>query len=224
MAQHAAPVAHHFDDARQQRTAAELGMWAFLASEVLFFGGLFTGYAQYRAWYADAFAAASRHLDVLLGSINTAVLLASSLTVALALDAAQRADRKSLLRLLLVTITLAVLFLAIKGHEYHAEYEKHKYPGAHFQWDGETGRTASDGAAPLMAARAELFFGFYFAMTGLHALHMLVGLGVMGWLAVGAWRGRFLGEAATPVEMAGLYWHFVDIVWVFLFPLLYLVG
>ena len=213
-------VAHHFDDYAQQRQSAELGMWGFLASEALFFSGLFLGYAQYRHWYPETFSAGSSRLDVWLGALNTGVLLTSSLTMALAVHAAGKHAQRRAWRLLMATALLAAAFLGIKATEYRSEFEHHKFPGPAFRWEGaETGEEASAG---VLAARAELFFGFYFAMTGLHAAHMVVGLGLLSWLILQTYRGRFLGLDATPVEMVGLYWHFVDVVWVFLFPLLYL--
>ncbi len=168
----------------------------------------------------EAFAAASRQLNVVLGSINTAVLLSSSLTVALAVRAGQTGDRRQQVRYLLLTMLLGVAFLAIKGVEYSEEFEKHLVPGLHFSTQALRLPT---GVSELVVRRAELFFVFYFFMTGLHAFHMIVGLGVFAVIAVMAARGRFTPEYHTPLELAGLYWHFVDIVWVFLYPLLYLI-
>ena len=205
-------LAEQFDDLEQQRSAALLGMWIFLATEVLFFGGLFLAYTVYRYLHPSVFAAASRHTEVLLGGANTAILLLSSTLMALAVRAAQLGDRKQLVRLLLGTAVLGIGFMAVKGFEYHLDFSEHLVPGGHFQWQE---------ADP---ATAELFFWLYFAMTGLHAIHVTVGIVLMLVLAVLAWRGRFEGGNYMPVEIAGLYWHFVDIVWVFLFPLLYLAG
>jgi cytochrome c oxidase subunit III len=226
-------VAHHFDDAEQQYTATELGMWLFLATEVLFFGGLFCLYTVYRIWYHAAFIAGSHHLDVVLGSVNTAVLLTSSLTMVLAVHAAQINDRRGIARYLLFTILLGVLFLGIKGYEYHEKYVENLIPGQRFSpIEADTGqpdpgpivgpsRTTQSINAEI--GHMELFFSFYFAMTGLHALHMIIGIAILGVLAIAARRGSYSKEYFTPVEMTGLYWHFVDIVWVFLFPLLYLI-
>jgi cytochrome c oxidase subunit 3 len=204
-------LAHHFEDAEQQREAGTLGMWVFLATEVLFFGGLFTAYSVYRWSYPEAFAEASRHLDVLLGAINTAVLICSSLTMAMAVHAAQLGRRRGQVLFLLATIALGSAFLVIKGFEYHHKFVEHLVPGPHFFDPGPH------------AAQVQLFFSLYFAMTGMHALHMVVGVGLLAWLAGGARRGRYDGAYYSPVENVGLYWHFVDIVWIFLFPLLYLV-
>jgi cytochrome c oxidase subunit 3 len=203
-------VAHHFDDAEQQYDAASLGMWLFLATEVLFFGGLFAGYALYRFWYPEAFHIGSHHLDLVLGTINTGVLLASSLTMALAVRAAQTNDNPSAARFLGWTILLGSVFLGVKAYEYYHKFVEHLVPGAHFQ-------------LPADPPQVELFFSFYFARTGLHATHMVIGVVILAVLLVAARRGKFSADCFTPVEMTGLYWHFVDIVWVFLFPLLYLI-
>jgi cytochrome c oxidase subunit 3 len=223
-------VAHHFDDAEQQFTAAELGMWTFLATEVLFFGGIFAGYAVYRGYYGEAFAAASRELDVGLGTINTGVLLASSLTMALAVHAGQTSARQSLVRFLAGTLLLGGVFLGIKAYEYKHKFDEHLFPGTSFLFPPDHEGPTESEQAPVNEVQghvdsdhAEIFFSLYFAMTGLHALHMIVGAGLLLWLILGARHGRFSSEYYTPVEMVGLYWHFVDIVWVFLFPLLYLI-
>lgn len=209
---HSAVLAHHFNDLEQQRKASTLGMWAFLITEIMFFGGLFTGYAVYRAAYPEAFAEASHHLDVLLGSINTAVLISSSLTMALAVHGAQVNDRKALIRFLLLTMFLGLVFLGIKLFEYAHKFAEQLVPGSNFHYEGAH------------AQQVQLFFSFYFAMTGMHALHMIIGIGILTVLVILAWRGRFSSVYYSPVELTGLYWHFVDIVWIFLFPLLYLIG
>jgi cytochrome c oxidase subunit 3 len=209
--EHPTALAHQFDDLAQQRESVSLGMWIFLATEIMFFGGMFLGYAVYRLSYHAAFVEASHHLDVVLGGVNTAVLLCSSLTMAIAVHAAQHGSRKSIALFLGLTILLGSVFLGIKGIEYHHKYEEQLIPGPGFHL-----------ASP-ESARAQLFFSFYFAMTGMHALHMVIGVGMMAVLIVMALKGRFTAEYNAPVEMVGLYWHFVDIVWVFLFPLLYLV-
>jgi cytochrome c oxidase subunit 3 len=205
-------VAHQFDDAAQQHEASTLGMWVFLATEIMFFGGVIMGYTAYRALHAGAFEAASRHLDIVLGSLNTAVLLTSSLTMALAVRSAQVGKRTSIVVFLVLTMLLGVAFLGIKGIEYHQKFVDHLVPGVGFSFSVRYARDA------------EMFFYLYFVMTGLHALHMIAGVAVVGAMAVKAARGRFTPGYYTPLEMTGLYWHFVDIVWIFLFPLLYLVG
>ncbi len=213
-------LAHHFEDMGQQRASASLGMWTFLGTEVMFFGGLFAAYCAYRFSSPDAFRIASRHLSVLLGSINTAVLLTSSLTVALAVRAGQTGDRKEQVRYLLLTMLLGVAFLGIKAVEYSMEFKDHLVPGWNFSYS--VLHIPSD-VPERTAERTELFFVFYFFMTGLHALHMIIGIGVFAWITHRARRGEFTPEYHTPLECSGLYWHFVDIVWVFLYPLLYLV-
>ena len=209
-------LAIQFDTPEQQRRAATLGMWAFLTTEVLFFGGLFTGYAVYRALYPETFMAASRTLDVLLGTINTAILLGSSLTMALAVRSAQKSDQRNLQRFLLATILLGAAFLGIKAWEYAHKFHEHLIPGPYFAWAEMSEAGAERGPA-------QLFFSFYFAMTGCHAVHMVIGLGLLGLLLKQARSGRFSAEYHTPIENLGLYWHFVDIIWVYLFPLLYLI-
>ena len=208
---HDSALKHHFDDLDQQHEAATLGMWVFLATEVLFFGGLFTAYMLYRVWYPETFGAASRTLDITLGAVNTMVLITSSLTMALAVHAAATDERRRLMLFLVLTMALGMAFLGIKGIEYYQKFEEHHIPGFGFHFEG----TAPE--------RANLFFSLYFAMTGLHALHMIIGLAVMMVMLFMAWRGRFSARWHTPIEISGLYWHFVDIIWIFLFPLLYLV-
>jgi cytochrome c oxidase subunit 3 len=205
-------VAHQFDDAAQQHDSSMLGMWVFLATEIMFFGGLFMGYTVYRTLHPAAFEAASRHLDVVLGACNTGVLLTSSLTMALAVRSAQLGERWRTVAFLIVTMLLGVGFLGIKGSEYYQKYVDHLVPGPAFSFPGSQSR------------EIEMFFYLYFAMTGLHAIHMIAGIGVVAVMTILAGRGRFTAAYYTPLEVAGLYWHFVDIVWIFLFPLLYLVG
>ena len=205
-------VAHQFDDAEQQRDASTLGMWVFLVTEIMFFGGLFTTYVAYRSLFPGAFGHASNDLNVTLGGINTAVLIASSLTMALAVHAAQLGHRGGLVAWLLVTMAFGSVFLGIKAYEYAHKFHEGLVPGPYFTYAGPE------------APQAQLFFSIYFAMTGLHALHMVIGIGLLAWLVVAGWRGRFTAAWHNPVENVGLYWHFVDIVWIFLFPLLYLIG
>jgi cytochrome c oxidase subunit 3 len=205
-------VAHQFDDAEQQKEASTLGMWVFLVTEIMFFGGLFTAYVVYRSSYPLAFAHASHHLDVMLGGINTAVLIGSSLTMAMAVHAAQLGHRRSLIAFLLSTIVLGSTFLGIKGYEYAHKFHEGLVPGPAFRYSGGE------------AAQAELFFSIYFAMTGVHALHMVIGVALLAVLVVQSRKGWYGAGYYTPVEVSGLYWHFVDIVWIFLFPLLYLFG
>lgn len=210
MSERASGLAHHFENLEQQREAASLGMWVFLATEIMFFGALFMAYVAYRSVYPDSFAEASGHLEVTLGSINTAVLLGSSLTMALAVHAMHGERRVALVGFLLLTMLLGLVFLGIKAVEYAHEFENGLVPGLHFSYAGPNPQ------------RVELFFLLYFLMTGLHALHLAIGIGVVAAVDLFAWRKRLTAPTSTPVELTGLYWHFVDIIWVFLFPLLYL--
>ena len=194
----------------QQFEASHLGMWIFLITEIMFFGGLFAGYTVYRTLYPQAFAETSKHMDLWAGAINTGVLITSSLTMALSVHASRTGARNALVRNLLATIFLGSVFLGIKAYEYYHKWVEHLVPGPNFQFDGPP--------------QAQLLFSFYFAMTGLHATHMIIGIGMLAYLTVHARRGLYRPEYFTPVEMTGLYWHFVDIVWIFLFPLLYLIG
>jgi cytochrome c oxidase subunit 3 len=210
--EHPRDLQHHFVTLGQQKDASEFGMWLFLVTELLFFGGLFLAYTVYRYLYSGGFAEASRHMDVVLGTTNTAVLIVSSLTMAMAVHSAALGRRKALIGFLLVTMVLGATFLGIKAVEYTEHIRHHLFPGPWFHFPGPNARPA------------ELFFSMYFAMTGLHALHMIIGLGLLSILVNQARKGRYTAEWHTPVEMSGLYWHFVDIVWIFLFPLLYLIG
>lgn len=206
------PVHEQFNDIEQQREASTLGMWTFLATEVLFFGGLFMGYTAYRVLYPNLFLVGSEHLKLYLGGMNTGILLTSSFTMALAVQAAHLGRRKALVYFLVVTAALGLLFLGVKGYEYHQDFAEHLVPGVNFAPTGD------------LPPNASLFFWIYFAMTGLHAIHVLVGTVTMATLAFLAYRGHYSSDNYMTVENAGLYWHFVDIVWVFLFPLLYMVG
>ena len=232
--QHAAEtehvLLHHFGDLEQQRQSATLGMWVFLITEIMFFGGLFAGYMIYRLAFFNAFAAGSNTLDLRLGAINTAVLIASSLTMALAVHAAQIGARKKTVLYLLGTIVLGLVFLGIKVVEYADKFEHHHVPGQYFEFQEPVSLAHGEQAqgehaqSRIDPRHAELFFGFYFAMTGMHALHMIIGVGILAVLTFLAWRGRYGPQYHTPVHNVGLYWHFVDIVWIFLFPLLYLIS
>jgi cytochrome c oxidase subunit 3 len=208
----AAPHAHHFTDIEQQREAGTLGMWAFLITEIMFFGGVFVAYALYRSMYPEAFGAASLRLNIVLGAVNTAVLICSSLTMVLAVQSAQNGRQKALVRYLIATIILGSAFLVIKAFEYSHKIHENLVPGKSFFFAGPHGE------------QAEIFFSLYFVMTGLHAVHMIIGIGIMLVLLVMARRGRFTEDYYAPVDIAGLYWHFVDLVWIYLFPLLYLIS
>jgi cytochrome c oxidase subunit 3 len=208
-------VAHHFDDWEQQYESCVLGIWAFLVSEVMFFGGVFATYAVYRGLYPVAFAHASQHLDVYLGTFNTFVLLTSSLTMALAVRAAHLGRSRQVGLMIALTIALGAAFLGVKFYEYFHKYEQGLMPllGLPFNYVGPAGQGGA----------TQLFYGLYFAMTGIHALHMIIGIAIMGLFIPGALRGKYAGGNSLSVEVMGLYWHFVDLVWIFLFPLLYLV-
>jgi cytochrome c oxidase subunit 3 len=216
-------LAHHFDSLEQQQEAQTLGMWIFLASELLFFGGLFTCYTVARWAYPEAFAYASGHLVLWLGTLNTVVLLTSSLTMALAVRAAQTGQQPLLRVFIALTMALGTAFLVVKGIEYYLDYREHLIPGSGFALaDHELPVSADEARA--FARHVELYFWLYFTMTGLHALHMIIGIGVLAVLLGLSRRGRYTTGYYAPIELAGLYWHFVDIVWIFLFPLLYLIG
>ncbi|MBI3894113.1 MAG: cytochrome c oxidase subunit 3 family protein [Candidatus Wallbacteria bacterium] len=204
-------LAHHFDSLEQQHEAATLGMWLFLATEILFFGGMFTAYGVYRTSYPQAFVAASHHLNVAIGTFNTAVLLTSSLTVALAVHAAEHGRSRTVIGLVIATMLLGGTFLGVKAFEYHHKFVEHLIPGHGFSFAGPH------------SPHAQLFFSLYFVMTGFHALHILIGLAVMAFVIRLTAQGRVTPEHHPAVELTGLYWHFVDIIWVFLFPLLYLI-
>jgi cytochrome c oxidase subunit 3 len=227
-AAHHPALQHQFQTMSQQKEAAVLGMWAFLLTEVLFFGGLFMAYLLYRTWYHDAFVAASTSITLIWGLVNTIVLIGSSLTMALAVRAAQLSQRRATVNWLIATMVLG------------AKFEHHHVPGPNFVWEAEHGDAAAadashadDQAAAGHPGRGsdrahyqlhtQIFFSLYFTMTGLHALHMIIGIGLMSVITWMAYKGKFSSAYYTPVEMSGLYWHFVDIVWIFLFPLLYLI-
>jgi len=203
---------------QQQQEAATLGMWFFLTQEILFFGGLLMAYIVYRFRYYDAFIAASHYQNLTLGATNTAVLIFSSLTMALAVRSAQLGQKKLIVTFLVATMLLGTVFLGIKAVEYHEHWEHHLVPGPSFHMEGVQPASVEN------PATAQMFFVLYFALTGFHALHMVIGVGIVLWITLRSARGEFGPEYYAPVEITGLYWHFVDIVWIFLFPLLYLIG
>ncbi|RME00859.1 MAG: cytochrome c oxidase subunit 3 family protein [Calditrichaeota bacterium] len=205
-------LAEHYTEAAQQRDSAKLGMWIFLLTEILLFGGLFCSYAVFRAWYPDMFHNAHKALNVTLGTINTIVLITSSVTVALAIHSMQLNHKKRSIMFLVMTIAFAATFLVIKYFEYSHKFHLGQLPGKFYTYTGIAG------------TNPHIFFSFYFGMTGLHGLHVLGGMGVLTWVLVRAIKGEFSSEYYTPIEVTGLYWHLVDMIWIFLFPLLYLVG
>ena len=218
-AEHAG-LAHQFENLEQQQDADALGIWVFLVTEIMFFGGLFASYAIYRWLYFAAFEGGSRILDVRFGALNTVVLLGSSLTMALSVRSAQTGNRRALVLFLVLTMILGAAFLGVKAYEYDQKFVEHVVPGLDWAPEGEVLAHLAPGGVE----HAQLYFIFYFAMTGLHAVHMIIGMGLLLWLVLRARKGCFTPHYFAPVEAVGLYWHFVDIVWIFLFPLLYLIG
>ena len=205
-------LAHHFADSEQQRESAKLGMWLFLVTEVLLFGGLFVAYAIYRAWNPDMFYNAHKLLDVHLGTLNTVVLISSSITMALAIRSLQIDRQKRAITLLATTLLLAGVFLVVKYFEYSHKIHLGQLPGKFYTFEGVEGNNP------------HIFFSIYFLTTGLHGIHVLGGIAVIGIMLVKTIRNRFSSAYYTPVELVGLYWHLVDMIWIFLFPLLYLIG
>jgi cytochrome c oxidase subunit 3 len=204
-----------FDTEAQQKDASTLGMWIFLVTEIMFFGGMFAVYTIYRSWYPDVYAIASSSLNEIIGALNTGVLLLSSFTMVMAVRAAQLGQQRAIVMFLILTLLFGGIFLGVKAYEWNEKFEEHHIPGqAAFHLDG---------VLPADQGHAQLFFSIYFAMTGLHALHMVIGVGILLTLIVQARKGRFSASYYTPIDAAGLYWHFVDIIWIFLFPLLYLI-
>ena len=253
--EHQPHLQHHFDTPEQQFDAGKLGIWLFLATEILLFGGLFCAYAIYRANHPEIFVYAHQFLDKILGGTNTVVLLCSSLTMAWAVRASQLGQRKLLIVLLSLTLLGGFAFMGIKAVEYEQKWKHGLLPGTHFapHQEAEAAAKAAPAAAPVAtfkpsaagpagtvrhdAAEAasepghgkrpsntQIFFGIYFLMTGLHGLHVLVGMGAIAWILVRSIKGDFGPEYFTPVDFVGLYWHLVDLIWIFLFPLLYLVS
>lgn len=203
---------HHFADADQQFESAKLGMWLFLLTEVLFFGGLFCAYAIYRSWHPEMFYNAHKALDWRLGGLNTLVLITSSVTMALSIRAFQLNKRNQGIGLLVATFLCATTFMVVKYFEYAHKFHVGQLPGKYYTYHGIEG------------TNPHIFFSTYFMMTGLHGIHVLVGMGIIAWLIIKARKGAFGPDYYTPVEMTGLYWHLVDLIWIFLFPLFYLIG
>ena len=211
---------HYFVNHKQQFDAAKMGMWLFLVTEILLFSGMFVAYAVYRAWHPEVFAHASELLDWQLGALNTLVLLASSFTVALSIHFVQKGENQKVVVLLLLTLLCAAIFMVVKYFEYTGKFSHGIFPGAGYAPHGETsGHDYADYDIPF----APQFFSIYFIMTGIHGVHVLVGMGLFIWLIIRVIRGHFSPGWYTPVELTGLYWHLVDIIWIFLFPLLYLI-
>ena len=225
--EHPAYLRHHFETVEQQKEASAFGMWLFLLTEIMFFGGMFAAYLIYRNWYYPAFAAGSNTLNITLGATNTAVLICSSFTMAMGVWCAETRKKSGLVLCLLLTIALGLVFLGIKYVEYAEKFELHHVPGADFSIAQFTHPPAGSHELPLapdMAEKTQVYFSLYFAMTGMHALHMIIGVSLLVWLVLRARKGAFTNGYVQPIEYFGLYWHFVDIVWIFLFPLLYLIN
>jgi len=224
---------HHFESVVQQFDATNFAMWLFLLTEVMFFGGLFMSYLIMRNWYYPAFVEGSHFLSIFWGTSNTAVLITSSFTLAMGVWSAQTRRKGLLLMFLILTFILGLMFLCIKGIEWHAEWVEHHVPGFHYSVENfidpatapEVYNEYHDKPLALgMADKTEMYFFLYFAMTGMHALHMVVGISILGYMIFRAWAGAYTSGHVTFVENFGLYWHFVDIIWIFLYPLLYLIS
>jgi cytochrome c oxidase subunit 3 len=230
---HHPALQHHFENMEQQREAGTIGMWVFLVTEIMFFGGMFLAYTLYRSFYPAAFSSGSNHLDITLGTVNTAVLIFSSFTMAMAVYFTQVGKPRPQVICLILTLILGVTFLGIKAVEYKSKWDDHLIPGRLFAGNPFNPVVAQhsdedphklhllEGAS---VNQVQMFYWIYFAMTGMHALHMIIGAGLLTFLLIYSLKGRFGPEYHSPVEVIGLYWHFVDIVWIFLFPLLYLLG
>ena len=204
--------AHNFDSAEHEFETSKFGMWAFLVTEVMMFGGLFVAYIIFRNLYPEMFHEASHHLNKVMGAINTVVLICSSLTMALAIGAAQRNDRKKSARMLVITLLCAATFMVVKFFEYKHKIHEGLLPGGYFHAVGEH------------HPKIDLFFSLYFMMTGLHGFHVLIGMVAITWVLIRTRRGEFNEHYYTPVELVGLFWHLVDLIWIYLFPLMYLIG
>jgi cytochrome c oxidase subunit 3 len=209
---HPTHLQHHFADSEQQQESARLGMWVFLLTEILLFGGLFCFYAIYRAWYPEMFFNAHKYLNVVMGATNTVVLITSSLTMALAIRSMQLGRQKEAMYNLIATLSLAAVFLVIKYFEYEHKIHLGQLPGKYYTFEGIKG------------TNPHVFFSVYFLMTGLHGIHVIGGMGIIAWMIRRTRRGDFSSQYYTPLELTGLYWHLVDLIWIFLFPLLYLIG
>ncbi len=214
---------HHFEDLGQQHEASTLGMWMFLTTEILFFGGILMAYWLYRLMYPEAWALGAAQQNTMYGGINTIVLIVSSLTMALAVRNAQLGKQGATVAMLFATLVFGTAFLVVKGIEYHSHFSEGLLPGA--WWSPMKSEHAAHVLKdhPELAPKLQLFMLFYWGMTGMHALHMIIGAGLLLWFIWRANRGHFGPEYYGPVEVMGLYWHFVDIVWIFLFPFLYLI-
>lgn len=205
-------VAHHFGSATLQFDSGRMGMWLFMVTEILLFAGMFCGFAMFRSWHKEAFLEAGHHLNPLLGGVNTVVLICSSLTMALGVRAAQMNKKKLGGLMLALTAMFALTFLVIHGFEYYEHAMEGMLPGKHFSAEG------------FKHHEANIFFGLYYMMTGIHSIHVIIGIGLIVWIFVRNAKGHFSQRYYAPVELVGIYWHLVDMIWIYLFPLLYLIG
>lgn len=223
-----AHVAHQFDSAEQQKHSSLLGIWIFLLTEIMFFGAVFVAYGVYRSRFPDAFALGTHQLSLDLGGLNTIILMLSSFTMTLAVLAARSNKKAQIINWLVVSIVLGVVFLGIKAFEYKAKFDHNLVPGYNWVFDPHHIANGNEHFAKIAAAidpgNFKMFFGFYFVMTGLHAIHMIIGIGILLFILNMARKGKFNSAYYNPLECTGLYWHFVDMVWIFLFPALYLLG
>jgi len=204
-------LAHHFESLEKQQHAARLGMWLFLATEVLLFTALFAGYGVYRYLYSDTFQQASRHLHTWIGLTNTLILIVSSFTVAAGLDQAAKGKGRSTFLLFMFSVLCGVVFMCFKAYEYTHHFHEGMLPGRYYTFEAL-------GSGPGGA----IFFSLYYLITGLHAFHVMLGMTVLTVIGLRARAGRYTTEYFVPVELAGLYWHLVDLIWIFVFPLIYL--
>ncbi len=209
---HPSFLQHHFSDVEQQRESAKLGMWLFLVTEILLFGGLFVFYAIYRAWHPEMFINAHTVVNIGMGTTNTIVLITSSVTMALAIRSMQLGKQSQTIWFLVSTLLLAGTFMVVKYFEYAHKFDLGQLPGKFYTFTGIEG------------TNPHVFFSAYFLMTGLHGIHVLIGMGIIVWLIIKTRAGMFSPQYYTHIEMTGLYWHLVDLIWIFLFPLFYLVG
>lgn len=229
-------LAHHFEDRQQQDESHTLGLWVFLATEIMFFGGLFLAFTVYHVVFSEAFGLASNKLAISYGVINTGVLLLSSFTMAMSVYSAQTGQKKKIIAYLAVTLLCACTFMGIKYVEWKSKFDHHLVPGPSFKFDIDDPYPAAElpadwpakreallAADPYIERHAQMFFVMYFCITGLHGIHVLIGMGLIGWILLRAIRGEFNERWFTPVEMVGLYWHLVDVIWIYVFPLIYLI-
>lgn len=218
------PVQAHYRDAEHQISTAKQGVWVFMVTEILMFGGLFVGYFIYKMQYPEMFAEASRFLDWKMGFVNTLVLIFSSFTMAVSIYYCQTNQTKKAVQALAITILCALVFMVIKYFEYTHKFHLGLFPGAMLDLDVVNKNLAAEGLAPIISSNIGLYFGFYYCMTGMHGIHVIIGASLITWVLIRAKRGEFNSNYYSAVEGVGIFWHIVDLIWIFLFPLLYLVS